>query len=546
VSSTRFRALAAALVGGAAFALAAPPTDFYPGVWLGLGALYVALASAPHARAAFFRGWVWATAAGLIGMAFIPGVVARFTPLGMTGGIAALVLLSAFQALAWAFGAVCGFWLSRRFGVASELAFGVSVLIAISLPTVIAWTPASLISPWPALVQLADLIGERGVSVIFALVAALVATAFLRWFEVASVERAYGSWPKPLAGALITGLLLGYGVLRMRQLHSTHALLPSVRLGVVQAAVPAELRWEAGARELIIARLRELTRHAESQGVELTLWPEAAYPYVLPHSAASAPSDGRAIVGSGVHGPVLFGLITQAVEQGGRYNAATLVEPNGALHAPQAKMALLWFGETIPLSEYLPALRQIFFRAGSLLPGPGVVLIERGETRIGVLNCYEDTLPAIGRRVARARPNLLVNLTNDAWFGRTSEPELHLRLAVLRAVEARLDLVRAVNLGVPAWIDATGSIRARGADDRASVLVVTPALNDTSPTLYTRAGDIPVWLVLVLATALGAARRSRRQTARQSTNGHTKPRTLDDPQVVEAESSLTERDLSEP
>src|SRR6185503_2583330 len=144
------------------------------------------------------------------------------------------------------------------------------------------------------------------------------------------------------------------------------------------------------------------------------------------------------------------------------------------LQPPQAKMQLLWFGETVPLGEYLPFLRRIFDRAGGLVPGAEVALLEHGGRRIGVLNCYEDTLPSVGRRVARAGPDLLVNVTNDAWFGPTAEPELHLRLSALRAVETRLDLVRAVNLGVPAWIDARGVVRARGSDDRESVMLATP------------------------------------------------------------------------
>jgi apolipoprotein N-acyltransferase len=114
--------------------------------------------------------------------------------------------------------------------------------------------------------------------------------------------------------------------------------------------------------------------------------------------------------------------------------------------------------------------------------------------------------------VARAQPNLLVNITNDAWFGPTAEPELHLRLSALRAIESRLDLVRAVNLGIPAWIDATGSVRRRGSTDSESVMLVSPTLNEMSPTLYTKAGDIPL-LVLLFAVTLAAALRARKRSS---------------------------------
>jgi len=496
------------------FALAAPPTDIYPGVWLGLSGLYLATADASTGRRAALYAWVWATSAGVVGMAFIPEVIERFTPIGFIGGVVALVLLSAFQALAWAAGAALAHALDRRGLIAQPVAFGAAVLLAISLPTVIAWSPAAVLSPWPAFLQLADVIGERGVSLLLAVSAALAATP-LRTLLAGS--RPIRPWRAPLFGAVLIAALGIHGALRIAQVRRESASLPTLRVGVVQAAVPARLRWDPSARGEIIRRLRRLTTDAERLGAELTVWPEAAYPYVLPHAAGKTPDDARKIVGGGVSGPVLIGLITMARDEQGRHNSATLISRDGEMQRPQAKLALLWFGETIPLSEYLPFLRKLFFRAGGLVPGSEVVLLELPPSRIGVLNCYEDTLPAVGRRIALARPNLLVNVTNDAWFGPTSEPELHLREAALRAIETRLDLVRAVNLGVPAWIDRSGSVRARGSDDEQSVMLVTPSLNDMSPTLYVRAGDIPVWLGLFFAACGGAVRSRRRSRSRDAT-----------------------------
>jgi len=97
-------------------------------------------------------------------------------------------------------------------------------------------------------------------------------------------------------------------------------------------------------------------------------------------------------------------------------------------------------------------------------------------------------------------PNLLVNVTNDAWFAGSAESELHLRLAVLRAIESRRDLVRAVNLGVTSWVDAAGVIRARTTGEAATVLSVTPVLLESAPTLFDRAGDVPLLLLLALGS----------------------------------------------
>jgi apolipoprotein N-acyltransferase len=147
----------------------------------------------------------------------------------------------------------------------------------------------------------------------------------------------------------------------------------------------------------------------------------------------------------------------------------------------------------------------MFQRSGGLIPGAELralttKLASGVELRIGVLNCYEDTLPDLGRRIARElNPNLLVNVTNDAWFIGTAEPELHLRLSVMRSIELRRDLVRSVNLGVTAWIDARGQIRAQQASSKPSALIVQPQWRSTPATVYARFGDLPLLLLLAAA-----------------------------------------------
>jgi apolipoprotein N-acyltransferase len=303
-----------------------------------------------------------------------------------------------------------------------------------------------------------------------------------------------------------------HGAFSIAEVARTQEHRPKLRIGVVQAAIAPTRRWDPEARDDIVAELRLLTVQSERRGAALTLWPEAAYPHGVAHARSRMPRGPRAIVGGAVRGPVLTGALTQPAGVIGRHNAAILVRPDGFIQMPQAKLALLWFGESVPFGEYLPSLRRAFSRTGGLVPGHEVALLSHGPARIGVLNCYEDTLPGISRHIARAEPNLLVNLTNDAWFAPSSETELHLRLSALRAVETRRDLLRAVNLGLPAWIDSAGRIRALGKAERKSVLVVDVALNDESPTLYTKVGDVVAWLALGLATAaawLWSRRRAR-------------------------------------
>ena len=506
-----------ALSGGATFALTAPPTDLYACSLLGLVALAYAIERAPSKARAFLAGVVWASAAGLVGLRFVPVVVVRFTSLGFLAAGASLLLLAVAQALPWAVGAAASKALLQK-GVFAPVAFAVATMVALCLPSIFAWTPAGLMSPWPAWIQLADVVGERGVSAILALSAGFSASALRR----------FRGGERRTAAALVTAALLvpivlvAYGVLRLRTIAvDTEA---RVTTGLVDAAVPALDRWNHLNYGRILGALRDRTTLSEREGAELTVWPEAAYPYPLDHASRTAPVHGPHGILGDAHGPVLAGLILEdpplpvapGIFERRSYNAATIVTADGARQASADKLALLWFGETVPLGEYFPWLRRTFQRGGGLVPGSEAraLLLARatGDARLGVLNCYEDTLADIGRRVVReATPNLLVNVTNDAWFEGTAEPELHLRLSVLRAVEHRLDVVRAVNLGVAAWIDARGVIRARQRE-AGTVLIARPSLRDPRPTFYGRFGDIPVWFALA-AASLTSARRARRRRA---------------------------------
>ncbi|MEZ4228495.1 MAG: apolipoprotein N-acyltransferase [Polyangiaceae bacterium] len=509
-------------MGGLCFALTAPPVDFHLGVPLGLAALFLALelpASTPRGkRRAFFRGWLWATSAGLLGLRFVPAVVDRFTPLGLAGGLVALVLLAAFQALGWGLGALFAWLLESRLRVDRRLAFPCGTLFACMWPGVFAWTPGALLSEWVPVIQLAELVGERGVSFAMALGVACIAWPLRDFFrEVA--DEATGRLQRPLASVLlglgVWAALFGYGLLRLRALPDSSA---TVKVALIQPATDARLRWEPNQRAQILGRLRRLTVDAEAAGAQLSIWPEAAYPYLLSPVATHEPRGARAIHINGVKGPVLLGALTPArapagEKPEGHYNAATLIDAEGHQQRPQAKLQLLWFGESLPIGQSNPWLRKVFYRAGGLVPGDEVVLLKHptpvGEMRLAVLNCYEDILPGVGRRMAAAGPNLLVNVTNDAWFVGSIESALHLRLSALRAVETRRDLVRAVNLGLPAWIDRTGRVRALGTPSPAGFTLVTPALHDAAPTPYVRFGDYPLLCLLGLWLGLRSFRVAR-------------------------------------
>lgn len=512
MTSTRTQLVIAA-TAGAVLALAAPPFDAYPTLWLGMGALAFCLGEDPgwpafasRARVALTgarRGLLFGTAANVVALRFIPGVVARFTPLPWVAGLVGLVLLAFFEGTRWMVaGVACETLVRAR--VPRPVAFATAVYAGTFVPTMIPWTVAGGVSPWPAMVQLADVCGERGVTFLMALTAGLAASG-ARLVRVPAT-RARALWLLSAASLLVVAQA-GVGASRMRSVAAARASAPTARVALVQPGIGATTRWEDARAPAIVLGLTALTARAEAQGAELVVWPEGAYPYRLPHGSRREPPDALPILEPGVHGPVLSGLLTTA-PGGSAYNSAVVATRSG-LSVTYDKRHLLWFGETVPLADRLPWMRQVFARGLGLSPGDRSVALDAGRVRAEVLICYEDTLPEAGREGMEQGPNLLVNITNDAWFG-GPESELHLRMAAMRSVELRRDMVRAVNLGIPSWFDATGRLRARASPDFAGVLMTEPALLDGPETLYARFGDLP-WMLVGLVLANAAVWRATRR-----------------------------------
>jgi apolipoprotein N-acyltransferase len=503
----------AGFAAGGLFALAAPPTNLYPALWLGLAALahlvgpsYGASASSKGRLRLWFSGaapgLAFGTGANVVALRFVPDTIARFTPLPWAAGLVALLLLSVAQGLRWATATVVLFQLGRR-GVPRWVAFGAGVYASTFVPAVFPWNPAGGMTPVPQMVQLAELVGERGVTLLMALSAGLM-TASL----TAPARRLR------LAGAALGVPLLMYaqGCAAIACVEQRRATAPTVTVGLVQPATGPLERWDADRADGILLRLTNLTRTVEKQGAELTVWPEAAYPFQVAHASRYCPTGARAILPMGVRGPVLTGVVMSGAN-GDLYNSATLCRPNGTMSVPYDKLRLLMFGETVPVLDRVPWIRRTFSRGAGLVAGEANVVQSWDPIRASVLDCFEDTLPDAGRDAMADRPNLLINLTNDAWFAGSAESELHLRLAVLRAIESRRDLVRAVNLGPTTWVDAAGVVRGRYDSPLAGALVAKPSLLEWAPTLFDRFGDLPTALLLGLSLVVTKSKGRRENAA---------------------------------
>jgi apolipoprotein N-acyltransferase len=507
---------AASLGCGLALALSLPPVNAVVLVWLSLAGFACVLgvdlqpSGAGRVRRVFegaARGLAFGIGMNAGSLRFLPGVITRFAGLPLAAGLVALLLVGAVQGTVWAALAMIRARLVL-WRLPPWLAFAVAGFASAFVPTVFPWTPAGLLTPWPSVVQLADVIGEHGIAFLTFLSAGLLADAARM-----SANRGWRARPVLTVAAIALGLPLAqaaYGAVRIGSVEAFRATFPTARVGLVSPAFDALERWNSDEAPALLRRLNVLTREAEAKGAQLTVWTEAAHPFALGHGRLTGPAGPYAILQPGTHGPVLLGALTLP-EAGDAFNSALVAYPDGTVSDSYDKMHLLWFGETVPFGEWIPWLKHTFMRGTGLSAGVHNSVLPAGPVHAGVLICYEDTLTSAGREAAAGGPNLLVNLTNDAWFSGSWESDNQLRLAAMRAVETRRDLVRSVNGGPTSWVDAAGVIRARHENVEASVLLVEPALIEAGPTFYVRVGDLP--LVVALGALVWTLRRRARSAA---------------------------------
>jgi apolipoprotein N-acyltransferase len=269
-----------------------------------------------------------------------------------------------------------------------------------------------------------------------------------------------------------------------------------LRVGVVQGNFKQELKWEEGLREETLRTYLSLTDSAVQKGAQLIVWPETAVPSFYQAEPELIERLRQFVSDRDIH--LIFG--SPGYEIAGReillYNRVYHLPPDGSEEFYD-KIMLVPFGEYVPLAGLLPFVDR-------MVPGEGE--FARGtwggafKTPVpsGALICYEVSIPSLGRREVRDGSQMLINVTNDAWFGRSWGPYQHLAVSVVRALENRVPILRAANTGISAIIDSSGRIvKSIPLEERG--VVVADIDTEREQTFYTRHGD---WIVILSAAVI--------------------------------------------
>lgn len=496
-----------ALVIGALLPLAFAPVHFFPLAIVGPAVLFALWLTVTPSRASW-RGWLFGVGMFGVGISWIYVAINEF---GHSGVLLASVLTGGFVAFLALFPALLGYLATRLFPAQGARFNAIKLLLIFPAAWVLfEWMRGWILTGFPwlnlgysqidaPLAGLAPMVGVYGLSWVCALSAGLLVLIVMK--------RGFAR-----IGAFAAFVGLGLLSALSGSVAWTHPVGAPLRVSLVQGNIPQDLKWRPEARDRTLALYADLTRrHWDS---DLILWPEAALP-VFYHEVADTylarlSQEARA---RGVD--MLIGLPVRDQASGRYYNSMLNLDDSGRFYH---KRHLVPFGDYLPWAEQLRGLIAFFdLPMSSFSQGPAnQSLLEAGGYKIGISICYEDVF---GEEVIGALPAaaLLVNATNNAWYGDSFAPHQHLQISRMRALETGRFMLRVTTNGISAIIDPKGRIVARSPQFQTYVLT-----GDAQPrqgaTPYVRLGNTPIILLLTgillgCGVSCGVAWRTRAKQA---------------------------------
>lgn len=369
-------------------------------------------------------------------------------------------------------------------------------------------------------IQIADITGAYGVSFLLVLFNAAV------FITIKNFRRRGYLYTHLAVAVFFLFMCAGYGVYRLNNIFTGESL----RVSVVQGNIPQDRKWDASFREEILNTYESLTRQAAREAPDLIVWPETSVPGFL-ESEGDLFGRVKALV-SGVETPLLVGTVRE--EALGKsviyYNSAVLFSKEGAVINRYDKVHLVPFGEYIPFRSALKFVEKFApVPIGDCAAGKDYkvfsFVIERRRSdkdyrwalvkKVGfsALICFEDIFPEMASRFVRSGALFLVNITNDAWYKKSSAAYQHAQSSIFRAVENRVNVVRAANTGLSCFIDQKGAVTAsvrEGADElnvrgfKAHDIVLA-----ATRTFYASYGDVFAYACILLTIFLALTKFRR-------------------------------------
>ncbi|PWU17037.1 MAG: apolipoprotein N-acyltransferase [Verrucomicrobia bacterium] len=311
-----------------------------------------------------------------------------------------------------------------------------------------------------ALIQIASVTGVYGVSFLIVWLSVSLAVAMIRAWRLRALITGVFDLALPTTALLV---VVGLGLHRLSQ---SEPMERELKLALVQPNIPQRVIWDDREKSNRFQKLLALSQQAAATRPDMLVWPEAALPGVLTRFSLQTYEAVTNLVV-----PNHFWMVMGADDAESKqtqdvagdadfFNSAFLIDPSGQLVARYHKRHLVMLGEYMPLANWFPFLNHLWSRKGSFTPGrdPTPFVLPNLGAKMSVLICFEDVFPQLVRSSVSEDTDVLVNLTNDGWFGESAAQWQHAVSALFRAVENGLPLVRCTNNGLTCWIDDRGRL----------------------------------------------------------------------------------------
>ena len=498
----------AALVSGVLLVLGFPRFDFYPLAWIALVPLLIAVRG-KNSKASFYLGL-------LTGFIYFAGTIYWvYHSMYFYGGVPLILSILLLIVLSLYLALYTGIFSMLFNFLAGQTAIPALLIVPVLWVTLeYVRTYALTGFPWSLLgysqykflpfIQIADITGVYGVSFLVAAInGAIYDMAFLR--HDTSDTPLLSRWPRALGMIMLIVIVIASLVYGMEKLRETDKQ-GNIKVSVIQGNIRQDVKWDSRFQRTVIDTYKRLSIRALSASPDIIIWPESAVPFVIGYDKTL--TEEIFAFPKQLNSHLLFGGVVakqNETDKSGISNSAILLSPEGKVISIYDKIHLVPYGEYVPLRELFPFVDKMVTAIGDFVQGRETTVMETPLAKIGNLICYEIIFPGLVREFVNDGANLLVTITNDAWFGRTAAPYQHFSMAVFRAVENRVPVARAANTGISGFIDSRGRIIKK------SDIFVEDALTEkiatgSNKSFYTKYGDIFAWLCAACSAMLIVSR----------------------------------------
>ncbi len=365
------------------------------------------------------------------------------------------------------------------------------------------------------IIQISDIFGVYGVSFLIILSNTSVALIIVHfkgatWYgEKTTLKEA--ALPAMIFALIFSGAWY-YGKQRLKTIDKIAHRADLIKVALIQGNIDQTIKWDKAYQQSTLEKYIRLSKFAKKDDPDLVVWPETAAPFYLQQNKELSTILLNGICDTNtdfIIGAPSFVLENNRIKY---FNSAYLINKKGEILGKYDKSHLVPFGEYIPFSKCFPFLNKIVEGAGDFHPGPKGVVTHWNKCKLAILICYEIIFPQLAGAMSNNDASLIINITNDAWYGRSSAPFQHFSMAIFRAVENRRSLVRAANTGISGFIDPAGRVLAKtDIFKKAAVTCQVPLMHDKS--FYSRYGNILIiacFGVVLLFSALCMYKGSRK------------------------------------